>query len=133
MRAVLASTFPPIAMLLRWMGHPEGWGERRECGRLLAANDTPPYPTMKLSERVGHPGLWEHTVLGGSNPTSHVKLSDMGTRVGGGSPMSQNRDMGHPVRWRRGALGSNPRQTWKLFEMGHPIRGEYWSAMVEML
>ena len=26
---------------------------------MLAANDTPPYPTIELSERVGHPGLSE--------------------------------------------------------------------------
>ena len=38
------------------MGHARlGWVE--EYGRLLAANDTPPYPTMRLSERVGAPGF----------------------------------------------------------------------------
>ena len=70
-------------------GAPGGLWWSEESGRLLAANDTPPYPTMKLSDRMGHPrGSWRSTHVSearhgapgfvGSNPTSDVKPSDMG-------------------------------------------------------
>ena len=34
-----------------------GWGVRS----FASANDTPPYPTMMLSERMGHPVWWLST------------------------------------------------------------------------
>jgi hypothetical protein len=42
----------------------EGWGTRGGGvvgggeRSFASANDTPPYPTMRLSERMGHPVLW---------------------------------------------------------------------------
>ena len=39
----------------------EEYWRRLRRRSFASANDTPPYPTMKLSERVGHPALWLST------------------------------------------------------------------------
>ena len=44
------------------MGHPEVLGWVEGVRSFASANDTPPYPTMKLSERVD-PVLWLSTHL----------------------------------------------------------------------